>query len=61
MENLIITYEWKEWVKKETGEAKRFRSFYVMYNGIKIPIKPVDNTGLQILNQAFDNLESKSK
>lgn len=59
MKDLTLNYEWREWVNKDTGEVKKYRSFYVLYNGIKIPIKPVDNTALQILNQAFDSIENK--
>lgn len=61
MLELTINYDWKEWMNKETGEVKKYRSFYVMYNNIKIPVKPIDNTALQILNQAFDTLENINK
>lgn len=59
MENLIIQYDWKEWVNKDSGEVKKYRAFYIFYNGIKIPIRPADNTAMQILNQIFDTLENK--
>lgn len=61
MEELTINYEWREWTDKNSGEVKKYRSFFVEFNGIKIPVRPADNTASQILNQAFDTLEFINK
>lgn len=57
MKQLVLSYEWREWINKETGEVKKYRTYYVEWNGLKIPVKPGDATAQQILNQIFDNLE----
>lgn len=59
MKQLVLSYEWKEWVNRETGEVKKYRAFYVEWNGLKIPVKAGDNTAHQLLNQLFDNMENK--
>lgn len=59
MKELVLQYEWKLWTNKETGEVKKYRVFFIEWNGIKIPIKAGDNTAQQILNQIFDNLENE--
>lgn len=59
MKELVLRYEWKEWVNKETGEVRKYRVYFVEWSGIKIPVKPGDNTAQQILNQVFDNLEGR--
>lgn len=57
MKHLVLQYEWKEWVNRENGEVKKYRVYFVEWNGIKIPVKAGDATAQQILNQIFDNLE----
>lgn len=59
MKQLILQFEWKEWVNKETGEVKKYRAYYVEWAGIKIPVRAGDPTAQQILNQIFDSLENK--
>lgn len=57
MKELVLKYEWKDWVNKETGEVRKFRVFFVEWQGLKIPVRAGDNTAQQILNQIFDSLE----
>lgn len=52
---LVLKYDWKEWLNKETGEVRKYRAFYIEWGGLKIPVKPADNTAQQILNQIFEN------
>lgn len=59
MKQLVLRYEWKEWVNKETGEVKKYRAYFIEWNGIKIPVRAGDPTAQQILNQIFDSLEGK--
>lgn len=60
MSELKLKYEWKEWVNKETNEVRKFRVFFVEWNGLKIPVKAGDATAQQILNQVFDRMEGKN-
>lgn len=59
MKELVLRYEWKEWINKETGEVKKYRAYFIEWNGIKIPVRAGDATAQQILNQIFDSLEGK--
>lgn len=59
MDQLVLKYEWREWTDKNSGEVKKFRAYYVEWNGLKIPVRAGDNTAQQILNQIFDNLQNK--
>lgn len=58
MVQLVLKYEWREWTDKNSGEVRKFRVYYVEWNGLKIPVRAADNTAQQILNQIFDNTES---
>lgn len=60
MEKLELSYKWKQW-KNGNGEIQKYRTYYVLYNGIEIPIKPADYTAAQILNQAINCLELEKK
>lgn len=60
MKELILKYEWREWLNKDNGEVRKFRAFYVEWNGLKIPVRAGDNTAQQLLNQLFDIMEGKN-
>ena len=61
MKELVLRYEWREWVNKDNGEVRKFRAYFVEWNGLKIPVRAGDATAQQILNQIFDNLENENR
>lgn len=60
MNQLVLRYEWREWINKESGEVKKYRAYYVEWNGLKIPVRAGDNTAQQLLNQVFDIMEGEN-
>jgi len=51
--DLTLQKEVKTWHNKDTGEVKEFNVYHVVINGIKIDLKPVDRTAMQILDNFY--------
>lgn len=58
---LELKSKWREWKDNVTGETKKYRTYYVLYNGIELQLKPKDYAVAQILNQVFNLLELDNK
>ena len=50
--DLTLQYEDRTYTDKN-GQERNYRVFYVVINGLDIEVRPVDNTGRQILDQVF--------
>jgi hypothetical protein len=55
-EALVLHVETIEGISTKTDKAYKFNSYYVFVNGIKLQLKPVDNTVAQVLEQ-YHNTE----
>lgn len=52
---LELKVERGEFTNSKTGEIVNYERYYVVVSGIKVYLKPNDNTSKQILQMAFNS------
>lgn len=57
MKNLELKREIVQYEKD--GKVKEFTNYFVDIMGIHVQLRTSDNTGRQLLEQVYDNLENK--
>lgn len=53
MKQLSLTMETREFTNSANGEKRNYDVFVVNLNGLKLPLKPADNTSKMLLTNYF--------